>query len=146
MTTDAASRLGPSRSRRRGRQRQELSTHTHGHDREAELIATGQAYWIPITNAPLEVRMTVSDTAGNVGEARLGLAAPGPASSGNAYQPPPPSAGNQPPAQPTMLRPGPRWIRAYPLRRLSLPVCRCCRRRPRSRRLHRRTAPGPDRC
>jgi hypothetical protein len=65
-----------------------------------ELIATGQAYWIPITNAPLEVRLTVSDTAGNVGEARLALAAPGPASAGNAYPPPPP--GNPPPAQPAM--------------------------------------------
>jgi len=64
-----------------------------------ELIATGQAYWIPITNAPLDVRVTVSDTAGNVGEGRLALAAPGVANPANANQPP---AGNPPSGQPAM--------------------------------------------
>jgi hypothetical protein len=56
-----------------------------------EFVAAGQAYWIPITNAALDVRLTVSDTAGNIGEARAVVAAPGVANTPN---PNPPS--NQP--------------------------------------------------
>jgi hypothetical protein len=63
-----------------------------------ELAATGQAYWIPITNAPLDVRLTVSDTAGNVGEARLAVAAPGPRAANSAANP----VSNPPSAQPPM--------------------------------------------
>jgi hypothetical protein len=40
-------------------------------------VGAGQHYWAPMTNGPMEVRLTVSDTAGNVGQDKVILTAGG---------------------------------------------------------------------
>lgn len=64
-----------------------------------EAVAAGQAFWIPMANANLDVRVTVSDQVGNVGEGRVAVAAPGFA---NPNANPNPSNNPPPAGQPTM--------------------------------------------
>ncbi|MBY0524000.1 MAG: hypothetical protein K2R98_11410 [Gemmataceae bacterium] len=53
----------------------------------AEAVAAGQTYWAPMTNAPLEVRLTAKDTVGNEGEARVVVGPAGVANPANPVQP-----------------------------------------------------------
>lgn len=62
-----------------------------------EFVAAGQAFWMPIASAPVDVRLIVSDAVGNSGEARVAVGAPGALNPAN---PNPPS--NPPATQPAM--------------------------------------------
>ncbi len=49
----------------------------------ADLVAAGQVYWTPMTNAPLEVRATIADGVGNLGKATVMVGAAGPVNPNN---------------------------------------------------------------
>jgi hypothetical protein len=73
-----------------------------------DAVAAGQHYWTPMTGGPIEVRLRVSDAAGNTGEDKV-IVTPGgvfPPAGGNladnAPKPPIPPAGAAPPGQPTV--------------------------------------------
>jgi hypothetical protein len=63
-------------------------------------VAVGQHYWTPSTGGPMEVRLTVSDAAGNVGQDKVIVPAGGGAFPPNPAdnQPKPPAASGGPPA------------------------------------------------
>jgi hypothetical protein len=77
----------------------------------ADRVGTGQAYWVPLTNAPLEVRLTVKDSAGNEGEGRVVV---GPAGIANPANP------VNPVAQPVPPPPGNPLVRMVNSKRISL--------------------------
>src|SRR5262249_49409059 len=49
-------------------------------------VAAGQHYWTPMTNGPMEVRLSVSDTAGNIGQDKV-IVTPGGGALGAAAPP-----------------------------------------------------------
>jgi hypothetical protein len=74
-------------------------------------VAAGQHYWTPMTNGPMEVRLSVSDIAGNVGQDKVIVTA------GGGGMPMPPPAVNQPPKPASNTSDGIRYVNS---RRVSL--------------------------
>ncbi|OAI50687.1 hypothetical protein AYO44_17560 [Planctomycetaceae bacterium SCGC AG-212-F19] len=82
-----------------------------------DAVAAGQHYWTPMTGGPIEVRLRVSDAAGNTGEDKA-IVTPG-----GAF---PPAGGNQadttpkPPIPPAGAPPGQPTVRMVNSKRISL--------------------------
>lgn len=68
-------------------------------------IASGQHFWTPMTAGPIEVRLRVSDTAGNTGEDKV-IVTPGGGAFPPPPMPPPAMSGEPPPGQPNSAIPG----------------------------------------
>lgn len=77
-------------------------------------VASGQHYFAPATNGPLEVRLSASDTAGNIGQDRA-IVTPGGAPFG--AQPAHPQPANQQPFNPAPAQPAVRMVNS---KRISL--------------------------